>query len=423
MSKNTKKKIKPEKVDLTNIFDLQNDLEAAAPSTPSEPSSPPETENEATSSSIDQPMSPMEMNSTLDSSPNAPEQTSFTSSSFPTSPTAFSAENSFETEASSTPESHSFSNESHFQISETPHTSLDSSFMLQEELPPVSDEIREAANAYEEPDPDGDLFPHKSSDESTSSFMNPVSEMNETFLETKEEVPLSSKAPKEKSNLNQIKNYSDKLSPTNTNIPVNVPYSIFIDGILEIHEQERLLSIIERESLGIRTVEIDPQLQAGRVLIPRISEFAGVLIVQALRNAKVKIKLDHSEKIFQNKELSLENDSLLTPKAPNYVRKMEPRENRDEMILTPDSEIPGFKILKILETFQSSLNIRTVHVHASNSSFFQESLENVKKQLRLKAHHKGADALIRFKTELFPVDDNSQYKLLATAIAVKIEKI
>jgi uncharacterized protein YbjQ (UPF0145 family) len=225
-----------------------------------------------------------------------------------------------------------------------------------------------------------------------------------------------------KENLEQIRNFSDKLSPSSTNIPAGIPYSILIDGKLELHEQERLLDIVSRETLGIRTVELEPQLQAGRILIPRISEYAGVQIAQALRNAKVTIRLGLSEKIYQNSELRKDNDALFSPKAPNYVRRMEAsRESVEEMLLTTDSEIPGMKIKKILDTFQATLNLRAIHVHSPNSAFFQESLENIKKQLRLKAHHKGADALIRFKTELFPLEDNSQYKLLAEAVAVQFE--
>ena len=223
-------------------------------------------------------------------------------------------------------------------------------------------------------------------------------------------------------NLDQIRNYSDKLSPSASNIPANIPFSILIRGKLELHEQERLLDIVSREALGIRAVELEPQLAAGSVLIPRISEFAGVQIAQALRNAKVQIRLGLSDRIFLSEGLQGDEDGLFFPKSPNYVRTMDAnRDQADEMLLTPDSEIPGYRIKKVLDTFQTTLNLRSIHVHSSNSSFFQESLENVKKQLRLKAHHKGADALIRFRTELFPVDDGSQYKLFAEAIAVQFE--
>lgn len=221
--------------------------------------------------------------------------------------------------------------------------------------------------------------------------------------------------------LDKIKNYSDRMTPTGTTVPAGIPFSVVIEGELKVHEKERLLEIISREQLSVREVEIEPQLAAGKILIPRISEYAGVLIAQALRNSNARIRLGPTDKIFQSKEL-LDDDSLLFPRSPNYVRKEENHAHAaDEMTLSSAAEVPGHKVAKILDTFEVSTNLRALHVHSSNSTFFQESLEGLKKQLRLRAHHKGADALIRFKTELFPLDDQSQYKLLATAIAVKLQ--
>ncbi len=221
--------------------------------------------------------------------------------------------------------------------------------------------------------------------------------------------------------LDKIKNYSDRMTPTGTTVPAGIPFSLVIEGELKVHEKERLLEIISREQLGVREVEIEPQLAAGKILIPRVSEYAGVLIAQALRNSNARIRLGPTDQIFQSKELS-DDDSLLFPRSPNYVRKEENHTHAaDEMTLTSANEVPGHRVAKVLDTFEVSTNLRALHVHSSNSTFFQESLEGLKKQLRLRAHHKGADALVRFKTELFPLDDQSQYKLLATAVAVKLQ--
>ncbi|RYZ73575.1 MAG: hypothetical protein EOP09_01680 [Proteobacteria bacterium] len=225
-----------------------------------------------------------------------------------------------------------------------------------------------------------------------------------------------------KQSMDKIKNYSDRVSPSASTVPAGIPYSLVIEGELKVHEKERLLEIISREQLGVREVEIEPQLAAGKILIPRISEYAGVLIAQALRNSNTTLRLGPTDKIFQSKELAQDDDSLILPRAPNYVRNIENHIHAsDELMLTSSSEITGYSIGKIIDTFEVSINLRALHVHSQNSTFFQESLESVKKQLRLRAHHKGADALVRFKTELFPLDDQSQYKLIATAVAVKLK--
>src|SRR5437764_1503439 len=74
-------------------------------------------------------------------------------------------------------------------------------------------------------------------------------------------------------------------------VPTSFPFSLMIEGTLRPEEREKLIDLISREKFGIREVDLEPQLESGRILIPRISEYAGVLLVQALRNTQARLRL------------------------------------------------------------------------------------------------------------------------------------
>lgn len=219
--------------------------------------------------------------------------------------------------------------------------------------------------------------------------------------------------------LDEVRNYSDHLAPSAT--PLEHPHSLLITGSLKEHERETLLKILSRENLGIREVELDPQFEAGKILIPRISEFAGVMIIQALRNTTALMRLGPSEKIFASRD-SVDQDLLIfPPRSEAELLVMEEGNHpSDGMILTPDETLSGRGVGEVIDTLHSSMNIKATQVAHPQSSIFQDAMEKLKRQLKLQAHHRGANALLSFKYELHPLEGHVFYKLVVQAKAVRI---
>lgn len=218
--------------------------------------------------------------------------------------------------------------------------------------------------------------------------------------------------------------YSDQLAPAAELASASTPYSLLIEGFLKVHEREALLQILARENLGIREVELEPQFEAGKILIPRVSEYIGVVIVQALRNAAVRMRLGPSDRIYVSEAADDEDSLIYHPATESEIMINEMGEHpADRILLSPDAEVKGRNILEALDTLHSSMNLKSSHIAAAHSPKFQEAMETLKRQLKFQAHHRGANALLSFKYELHEIEGQAVYRLVVQAQAVRMETV
>ncbi|MBS1962030.1 MAG: hypothetical protein JST04_07435 [Bdellovibrionales bacterium] len=223
--------------------------------------------------------------------------------------------------------------------------------------------------------------------------------------------------------MESVRAYSDHVAPSATPSVAETPYSLAIEGAIRQHEREALVNILTRENLGIREVELEPQFAAGHILIPRISEYAGVMIVQALRNTTAKIRLGPSERIFVSREAADSNDTLVMPPSPEsevFITEESEETADDTIVLTSADSIPGRKLLAAIDTLHNSMNLKAFSLSQPQSPIFQDAIERLKKQLKYQAHHRGANALVGFKYTLHPLEGQTMYKLVVEARAVKV---
>jgi|GEM_PF-2673196 len=222
--------------------------------------------------------------------------------------------------------------------------------------------------------------------------------------------------------MESVRNYSDHVAPSANSEVAETPYSLVIEGPIRMHEREALLQILSRENLGIREVELEPQFAAGHILIPRISEYAGVMIVQALRNTTAKMRLGPSERIFVSQQAE-DDDRLIMPPTPDseIFRNEENLDRVETVVLTSAETIPGRKLLQAIDTLHTSMNLKSVSLSQPQSPLFQDAIERLKKQLKFQAHHRGANALVGFKYTLHPLEGHATFKLVVEARAVRIE--
>jgi hypothetical protein len=295
---------------------------------------------------------------------------------------------------------------------------LEASMQAIENLSPIDDEVRrlaagpDAGIGIEEDimapmlmDPDANEVPRASD--------TPVGEVIAGAL--------AGSAPG--SSMDAVRNYSDHVAAASSAETAETPYSLLIEGALRPHEKEALLHILSRENLGIREVELEPQFAAGHILIPRISEFAGVMIVQALRNSTARMRLGPSEKIYVSKQAEDGEERLVFPPNPDaeILHTEDGHAPSERVVLTPEDTVPGRKVLQAIDTLHSSMNLKAIHLAHPQSPLFQDAIERLKKALKFQAHHRGANALLNFKYELLPLEGQTVYKLIVQARAVRVE--
>ncbi|MCM2279243.1 MAG: hypothetical protein NDJ89_14300 [Oligoflexia bacterium] len=217
--------------------------------------------------------------------------------------------------------------------------------------------------------------------------------------------------------LEKIRRFSEEEALPRPAVPAAFPFSLLIEGKLGVYEKEKLLDLLARENMGIRDIDLEPQFEAGRILIPRISEFAGILLVQALRGTSARLRLAPSDEIFATDE-TRDASETAHPALATYSssERLHPAER---IPITPSPELPGHAELELLDAITASASLRSETVEAERSDEYQELLESLQRELRYKAHRKGATAIVNFSVHLSNLSLPSQYRLTLMGNAVR----
>lgn len=227
-------------------------------------------------------------------------------------------------------------------------------------------------------------------------------------------------APEPASTIEQIKEFSENLSPTRQVVPAAFPFSLLIEGPLTDYDRAKLCDVIARENMGIREVDLEPQFEAGRVLIPRISEFAGILIVQTLRGASVRMRLAPSDQVFATDDTREDNPQLPSQSAITTSYSSETSSHpAEELPVTTADTLPGSSHHRVIDTLTASAALKIAQVEAEKSPEYQDLLEALQRELKYKAYRKGADAIVRLTISLSSLTLPTHYRLVVTGVAVK----
>lgn len=226
--------------------------------------------------------------------------------------------------------------------------------------------------------------------------------------------------------LDKVREYSEQLSSARASVPASFPFSLIITGHLAPEEKERLLDLLSRENMGIREIDLEPQFESGKILIPRISEYAGILIMSALRSASVRLRFGPSDSIFatedtQESDAASSFDSGLGQSASQS--RSDSSHPAEELPITTEATLPGqveHAITQLIDVVTASAALKTSSVEAEHSPEYQMLVETLQRELKYKAFHKGATAIVSFSVQLTSLRQPTHYRVQVTGAAIKI---
>lgn len=212
--------------------------------------------------------------------------------------------------------------------------------------------------------------------------------------------------------LDKVKNYSETIPIGKPVVQPRYPFNLSITGQLSLTEKEKLLDLLARHSMGISEEELKIQFEQDRILLPRISEYAGVLLVQALRGSKAIFRL------FPTEAPALENEAI--PVNSNTFESPEISEHPAETLpLTQGLTLAQISNPLPMDTLMATATLKAQIVEATHSAEYQEILEALKRELKYKAFRKGARGIVGFSISLTPLSSPTHYRLTASGTAVK----
>lgn len=220
--------------------------------------------------------------------------------------------------------------------------------------------------------------------------------------------------------MDRIREFSETVVSTSIQVAATFPFSLKITGKLSAPDRARLLDFLSNENLGVREVDLEPQFDGGQILIPQVSEYAGVAIVHLLRDSGASFQLGPAGRVFSGHaeegsvSLPVENDSHFRHESSS------PTAHSAETIpVISGSEIPGCPLFKILDSLVASTTLKAKVVEFTNTKEFDEMVEALKMELRFKAFHRGGTAVLQYTLQLSPLAVPTQYRLIASGTAVR----
>lgn len=211
--------------------------------------------------------------------------------------------------------------------------------------------------------------------------------------------------------MDEIKDYSERSRESPYATQQRVSFHLWMNGKFDPFARDKLLLFINDNPIGLNSMELDRQINASRVMFPRISEFAGIKLIQDLRDCDLSFKLlpssrDEDEVLpeAENLRISLDFQSI---GSPGPALTIIPDESIDQKLWLAFDSIHLVQFLKaeILEVERSDL--------------FQNLIDRMLISLKRKAEIKGATAIGQVKHELKSLRLPSQYQVELRATLYK----
>ncbi len=218
--------------------------------------------------------------------------------------------------------------------------------------------------------------------------------------------------------LDPIKQFSERATLTNANVPLSFPFSILLTGSIDESARTILKEILSDPEIGINPTDLQRQFDQGRVLVPRISETLAVEIVHLFRGTDIGIRMGPSESVFSSTD-SLEEtrDPLPLEQLSEQNRGVEFADEESLPILTTD--LPANSRAEVLDSLIASATLRSSQVEIRSSREYQEMLDALRRELRYKAHRRGATKIVSFQISLTQLKDAASYRMVAIGTAVR----
>jgi hypothetical protein len=209
----------------------------------------------------------------------------------------------------------------------------------------------------------------------------------------------------------EIKNYSERARETSFQSDIKNPFHLWILGNFDPFSRDKLLLFITDNPMGLNSSDLDRQITGGRVLLPRISEFAGIKLIQDLKDSGLAFKLqassrDEDEVLPQSESLRLHYESEVASDLVGSV-----------VVLATEAIDP--KLWQAFDSIQVVQFLKAEIVEVERSEIFQELLDRMTTSLKHKARLKGAAAIGSLVHELKPLRLPSHYQLEVKANLLK----
>lgn len=249
--------------------------------------------------------------------------------------------------------------------------------------------------------------------------------------------------PPQKQDLESIKQFGERLSIGKPRLEAVPAFSVLL-SMRSGHFSETCLKTIEElletEDFGIRFQDVKVQTDQGKLLIPRISEFAAIVIAQKIRDSVDDIDIDVADEIYKGRsadvttELNLV-DAQTLDQHREEIHDLDSEPASENEVFTTNlsdlDEVKEYRIMRILSAITTSAIIDAMVAENPAGRAFEAATEKLTQELITRAFRLRANGVIGVTFTLRPIngyrDPAGQvvraYRMLGSGTAVRARRI
>jgi hypothetical protein len=206
-------------------------------------------------------------------------------------------------------------------------------------------------------------------------------------------------------NINVLSETTD-LSPSVVKEDLVETFQLYLEGEFSLRDQEKIITLCQR--FGIVLDNLEMQLEARKLLLPRLNEYEAIFFVNMLKASGCK--------------MALETNHALQAIDRNQINNIKYIQTRSQALLESIPILLEKNIPFNMQSLDTCIVSTVLPVHVvedTNSEAFEAALGRLQQELKYKAALLKASALIGFDITFHKISLTAFYRVVALSQAVR----
>jgi uncharacterized protein YbjQ (UPF0145 family) len=249
---------------------------------------------------------------------------------------------------------------------------------------------------------------------------------------------VSKSAPKGGQSLDSVKKFGEKFAIGHPRIEASPPFSL----LATFHSTEKVISrirdVLTADDYGVQFKDVEVQMKSGKLLVPKVSEFAAVTLAMKLRDVVDDIEVGLSSEIFKAKTPGVSDSDFDNVLFASDLMQMHSEDVKDlgaepktekELFATNLDQIEGYKVTRILTAITVSKIVPNEIAEDPKSGRLEDETDVLTRELVARAFKLGAHGVIGLTFTLksyeidAPLGKKKGYRLWGSGTAVRVRTV
>jgi hypothetical protein len=232
----------------------------------------------------------------------------------------------------------------------------------------------------------------------------------------------------------EVKRFAEESSFTGMGVEGNPSFSVLLRNVKFIEDvNDIILMLKELQLLSDTEEETRKRLTRGHLLVPRISEFAAILLTHKLRRFEIDIQMGLSDEIHPPKhheapEAGLTSKHSLHQNQTHNFHFDHPKLEISQVIVSATPTLQGYQVIRYLGVASEHKTVPAEMVEDETNDEVPRYYQELAQKLRAHAVKAHSNAIVGLNYQLTPIPseyggNGPKYRLSCTGNLVWVNKL